>query len=125
MNDIKQRLLFLKGKKTVKEFAESLDLPPSTVYYYLNGREPSLTFIMRVCNKLGVSVEWLISGEGEIFKEEEGVDEVLNQIIEYLKENWNKWSKKKKHWFEVTFRQFFPDFDEWLRAQKMDQESGD
>lgn len=113
MKDIRSRLLILKGSRSIKDFADLLDLPTSTVYYYMNGRMPSLSFIMRVCNKLNVREEWLIKGEGPIFREETG-GEMLNHILEYLKENWDRWSEKKRHWFEVNFRQTFPDFEEWL-----------
>lgn len=54
MKDIRLRLLILKGSRSVKDFAQLLDLPTSTVYYYMNGRTPSLSFITRVCNKLNV-----------------------------------------------------------------------
>lgn len=113
MKDIRSRLLILKGQRSIKDFANLLDLPTSTVYYYMNGRMPSLSFIMRVCNKLNVREEWLIKGDDPIFREETG-DYMLNHILEYLKENWDRWSEKKRHWFEIHFRQTFPEFEEWL-----------
>lgn len=113
MKDIRARLLILKGSRSIKDFASILDLPTSTVHYYMNGRPPSLSFIMRVCNRLNVREEWLISGNGPIFRGEES-DDLLNHILEYLKENWDKWGDKKRHWFELHFRQIFPEFEEWL-----------
>lgn len=119
MKDIRARLLLLKGSRSIKEFATLLDLPTSTVHYYLNGRMPSLSFIIRVCNRLNVREEWLINGSGPIFKEEIG-DDILNHILEYLKENWDKWNEKKRHWFEVHFRQILPEFEEWLLKRSRD-----
>lgn len=113
MKDIRARLLILKGSRSIKDFARVLDLPVSTVYYYMNGRSPSLSFIMRVCKRLNVREEWLITGNGPIFRDESEED-MLNHILEYLKENWDRWSEKKRHWFEEHFRQTFPEFEEWL-----------
>lgn len=113
MKDIRARLLILKGAISIKDFARLLDLPTSTVYYYMNGRPPSLSFIMRVCNKLNIREEWLINGNGPVFREKTE-DDMLNHILEYLKENWDKWTEKKRHWFELHFKQIFPEFEEWL-----------
>jgi transcriptional regulator with XRE-family HTH domain len=117
MNEVKTRLLMLKGSRSIKDFAGLLGLPTSTVYYYLNGRTPSLSFILRVCNRLNVREEWLINGNGPIFREGRG-DDIINHILEYLRENWDSWSEKKRHWFEVHFRKTFPEFDEWLIKRK-------
>lgn len=52
-----RRLNILKGNRSVKAFAEDLGLPVSTVYYYSNGREPSLSFLLRIANKMNVNEE--------------------------------------------------------------------
>lgn len=113
MKDIRVRLLLLKGSRSIKEFASLLDLPVSTVYYYMNGRIPSLSFVSRVCKRLNVREEWLLNGNGPIFREVTEKD-TLNYILEYLRENWDRWGEKKRHWFELHFRQIFPEFEEWL-----------
>ncbi len=68
---------------------------------------------MRICNRLNVREEWLLNGNGPIFRER-AEDDILIHILEYIKENWNRWGEKKRNWFEEHFRQTFPDFDEWL-----------
>ncbi len=113
-----ERLLILKGDRSLKEFAALLDIPPSTLYYYLNGREPSLSSLRRVCEKLNVSEEWLLTGNGPLLKnKEDKLPEVIELIVKFLKENWQKWSIKKRHWFEVQFKNLFPEFNEWLKKQ--------
>ncbi len=115
LESLKKRLLLLKGNRSIKEFAESLGLPVSTVYYYLNGREPALSFLLRVANRMNVSEEWLLTGRGNIFKEKKDEAIEIEQVLEFLKRNWEKWSVKKRHWFEVHFKQLLPEFEIWLK----------
>ncbi len=117
MEDLRQRLLILKGSRSIKDFANVLDLPISTVYYYLNGREPPVSFIKRVSDRLGVREEWLLTGKEPIFKNEEYHEEPLNEIVEFLKQRWRHWPEKKRNWFEIQFRRLLPEFEEWLRGR--------
>jgi len=112
---IKQRLEILKGNRSLKEFSEILEVPYSTLHYYFNGREPSLSFLLKVCIKLNVNEEWLILGKGNIYKEEPNDDGLtLEHIIEFIKYKWKKFGKKEKHWFEVELKRMFPDLEVFL-----------
>ncbi len=117
---IRQRILLLKGNKSVKEFAEYLGLPLSTVYYYLNGREPSLSFLLRIAERFNVREEWLLTGKEPIFKEDRGEPFMIEDVIEFLKKHWESWSLKKRHCFETHFKQLFPEFEIWLNERLMD-----
>lgn len=122
IKDIKRRLLFLKGQSTLKEFAEKLDLPTSTVYYYLNGgREPSLSFLLKVSEKLNVREEWLLTGTGKIFKDTEEKTLTIDQIIEFLRKNWDQWSQEKRKCFESHLLQIFPEFETWLKSDCLER----
>ncbi|MFN3740568.1 MAG: helix-turn-helix domain-containing protein [Thermodesulfovibrionales bacterium] len=114
-----RRLNILKGNRSVKAFAEDLGLPVSTVYYYFNGREPSLSFLLRIANKMNVSEEWLLTGKGKIFKDKDGEVFDIEDILEFLKKNWYKWSEKKRQWFKINFEELFPEFKLWLKKELM------
>lgn len=52
---------------SVKSFAESLGMQPSNLQKYLSGkREPGAIVLARIA-ELGCNIHWLISGEGEMF----------------------------------------------------------
>lgn len=114
-----RRLNIIKGDRSIKAFAEDVGLPVSTVYYYFNGREPSLRFLLRVANKMNVNEEWLLTGKGKIFKDKDNEDFDIEDILEFLKSNWYKWPERKKHWFKINFKQLFTDFELWLKNREL------
>ncbi|WP_333654959.1 helix-turn-helix domain-containing protein [Dissulfurispira sp.] len=66
--DYKTRIKIIKGSRTIKELANILGIPATTLHTYLNGREPSVSFVNRVNEKLNVNPDWLITGRVPIFK---------------------------------------------------------
>lgn len=66
--------------KTQKELAKWLDYSQPMINYWLNGEKlPSMDTAIKIANKFGVCVEWLITGKGEK-RPGEGVD--LNRVID-------------------------------------------
>lgn len=72
-------------------FAKRLGIPQSTVHNYTKkGREPHSLFLKLIHEKLGVNINWVLTGEGEMFiKGQEGVDapldsSLLKSAIEYV-----------------------------------------
>ncbi len=117
MHDFKHRLNLLKGDRTIKEFSKMLDIPVSTLHYYLNGREPSLSFLIRVCSKLNVNEEWLLNGRGPIYrteKEHDILEDLCELFSKFLAEKWKVWDTKEKIFFEFLVKRLFPDFERWL-----------
>ena len=54
----------LKGDMTRAEFAEKLDMNGATVYQYISGRRfPSPTALVKMAEKCGVTVDWLLGKE--------------------------------------------------------------
>ncbi|WP_375624498.1 helix-turn-helix domain-containing protein [Bartonella sp. TT119HLJHH] len=53
-----------------KQFAEHLAAPESTMCNYETGlREPPVSMLVIYKNVCGISVEWLVTGEGEMFSD--------------------------------------------------------
>lgn len=52
----------------LKTFAEQADIPYRTLQnYILSGREPSAEALMKLHTRLGINLNWLVSGNGEMF----------------------------------------------------------
>lgn len=62
---VAERLWALKGAAGVRAFAERVGVAPSLVSSYLNGgRLPTAERLQRIAERTGVSLDWLLLGEG-------------------------------------------------------------
>lgn len=65
MDTIGNRLKQVRGKLSGEQFAAQFGLNAQTIYRYERGtRKPGTKFLQMVANKTGVSLEWLIAGDG-------------------------------------------------------------
>ena len=62
---IQNRLVALRGEKTLAEFAGELNSTPQNVYRYETGRMPSGDFLRALADK-AINVNWLLTGEGPV-----------------------------------------------------------
>lgn len=61
-----KRVMEAKGFN-LKTFAEQADIPYRTLQnYILSGREPSAEALMKLHTRLGINLNWLVSGNGEM-----------------------------------------------------------
>ncbi len=67
MSAFGDRLESLRNGMTQKEFAASLQTPINTYTNWVRGiREPSMSAIINLCTRLGVSSDWLLGiGDGQ------------------------------------------------------------
>jgi transcriptional regulator with XRE-family HTH domain len=66
MNNFSQRLRSLRGKRSQKEFAEFLGFNSQQTYAnYERGRIPKPETLQMIAQQTGVTVDWLLNGEGE------------------------------------------------------------
>lgn len=49
---------------TAEQIAEKLDLPPSTVRQYFDGRLPATEILAKIADQTGVSLSWLLTNKG-------------------------------------------------------------
>ena len=66
-----ERLRLLKQGYTEKSFSAKIGLNQSTFRRYLDGSDPSRKFLISIARGTGVSIEWLVTGEGPIRPGEE------------------------------------------------------
>jgi phage repressor protein C with HTH and peptisase S24 domain len=71
MNTIHQRLRWLIGDESIYHFAVRCGLPDSTLRKYLRGSQPTADRLALIGRCTGVSVDWLVTGEGEAYPSEQ------------------------------------------------------
>ena len=52
------------GEMTYRQLGDLTDTHPETVRRYMQGAPPSAAFLTNLCQALGISGEWLLSGHG-------------------------------------------------------------
>ena len=65
-NVFSDRLKIVQGQRSQREFAKALNISPSTLWEYMQGRIPPVDVIARICECEGLSEKWLLSGKGEM-----------------------------------------------------------
>ena len=58
------RLSLAVGETSYRQLGEMTDTHPETVRRYMQGQAPSAAFMTNLCRNLGISGEWLLSGQG-------------------------------------------------------------
>ncbi len=71
LQSLPQRILELKGNQTTASFSRFLGVGISTLHNYEKGRTPPLEFLLLLAQKTGVSLQWLLTGEGARYREEQ------------------------------------------------------
>lgn len=54
----------LKDYSSARKMAEALNTSPTTLNEYLKGRIPPSDFVVRICEQLNISFEWILTGKG-------------------------------------------------------------
>ncbi|PJG84131.1 MULTISPECIES: helix-turn-helix domain-containing protein [Pasteurellaceae] len=102
---ISERLKLVCESKNwkIKEFAKLTGLPYRTMQGYVGGeREPNAEGMAAIA-KAGVNLNWLVSGEGEMFKEIEQQANFNQTEIELLN-NYRAMSNELQKAVEVSFK---------------------
>lgn len=87
----------------IKAFAELLDMPYRTLQnYLLNERDPSAEVLIKISDVLNVDLNWLMSGEGEMFRGSMNESE-LNEKEKQLISHYRKMSIDTQRAFSVAF----------------------
>ncbi len=61
---LKDRLNRAGGQYSYRELGRLTGVHPETIRRYMQGHAPSAVFLSRLCDALGVSGEWLLTGRG-------------------------------------------------------------
>ena len=123
--NIEQRLreIILLKNNSLKEFSEKADIPYITLQQYLAGnRKPGMDALIKIGIQLNISIDWLLTGEGEMYRKKtiETVEnvETSEKTIEWLNQWWENADEKHRHWLEVHMKYYFPDYAAWLAEKE-------
>lgn len=89
---MKERIVKLRKALglTQKQFADGIGVKRGTVSNYEVGRNiPTETVQKMICRVYGVRREWLDTGIGEMFKERNRLEQIMELSEEYLKDESN------------------------------------
>lgn len=62
------RYIFEKSGQTQQEFAESLGIGQPHLSGLMSNRKPSKRLLIMLSEKTGANIDWLLTGEGEIYR---------------------------------------------------------
>ncbi len=101
---------------TQREFADKLNLTPAFINNVLNqGKSFSQETIIKISFKFRVNINWLLSGEGDMFIP--SAEEIHKQVDEFRE----LWGKLRKREGMMEFVRVVADSteDEWKRIREM------
>lgn len=88
----------------IKAFAELLDVPYRTLQnYLLNERDPSAEVLIKVSNVLNVDLNWLMRGDGEMFRSSANASELSEKEKQLIK-HYRKMSNDTQIVFDMIFK---------------------
>ncbi len=104
MDTIGERLRFLRKRLGLsqKEMAQKLGISRVALARYENNkRYPDTAILAKIAQILGVSLDWLVTGKGEMFTSER--DELLNELV-------NELERVRRDYGEDWYQDFVKDF---------------
>lgn len=86
------RLVFLRGNMTQKEFAKKVGINPNTLRNYETGRVlPNQALLATLCYYLNVDPEWILLGRGKPFRDgTKDMDEANKILLSYSDKHYER-----------------------------------
>lgn len=110
---------FANGNKA--NFAKTSDIPKTTFYGYLDGRNPKIEHLLKIREKYHVSLDWLLSGEGSRDINEQSSHPTLTSSVLLEVDAWLSelviGEPGRKEWFRICLEDSFPMFKEWRKKR--------
>lgn len=134
---MKDRIREIRAGENQASFAAKLDVHVNTVRRWEAGtRLPSSDDLTRIRKKCGISIDWLLTGEGakhlsEIDSSRHGQAEVVcieNGFMEAFKAWMAELIGKDpayRGWFKIQLMKCFPEFEEWSEKKQRGESSED
>lgn len=111
--------------KNVVQLADFLEISQSAISQKKKEKNFPIEWVYRISKEFNLSLDWLTEGKrnllgSETIRPERG-DTLLDEIEEWINREKIK-EPKFVDWFEVEFKQKFPQFAEWKRKADSERE---
>jgi transcriptional regulator with XRE-family HTH domain len=120
-----ERLKYLIKNKGLKitEFSKKTGINYRTLQGYISGEmKPGYDALTKIYEVFNISIDWLISGEGEIYREEQPKEKITTfkskLFLNWLDKWWENADEKHRNWLEIQLKRCFPEYTEWLSQQE-------
>lgn len=91
MDNLPQRLSLIRGKRTQTEFADFLGVNQNYISRYEKGKvKPSFEFLKSIAEKESININWLLTGKGEMFSDDDKSKSDMAREIAELKRDKQK-----------------------------------
>jgi len=129
MTEFKDRLekLFRELNLSQVSASKKTGVGRSSLSEYLAGKkEPTISIVEKIATATGVNLNWLLLGEGEMFRGESIQqksripieDMPKEKIKEWLDAFWTMADIATRNWLEVEIKRRFPEYSDWLQKYK-------
>ncbi len=109
-------------KGNARKFAGLVGVKVPTFHTYMKGRVPNSETLHDMCKKFDVNINWLLTGEGPRYINEEIKDERVAPKSILLLEKWLKEfsedDPRNEIWFERELERKIPEFKEWVKKKE-------
>ncbi|NJK63114.1 MAG: helix-turn-helix transcriptional regulator [Synechococcaceae cyanobacterium SM2_3_1] len=78
---LRYRLRQIIGNSTILHFAKRIGVPDSTMRKYLNGHQPTADRLVTIAEATGISLQWLLTGEGPQYLDSEEEEEKDPEMV--------------------------------------------
>ena len=112
------KLIISTSNINIKTFSELTGIPYRSLQNYLSGdRTIGVDALNKIHVQLNVNLNWLITGEGEMYTEKMPKEPPIEWLTEWLENT----DEKNRNWLEIQMKRCFPEFEQWekLKHQKM------
>ena len=94
--------------------------------YLLGKKEPTISIVTKIAIALGISLDWLLLGEGKKFRDgninpdrQIPIEDIpKEQIKEWLDSLWQSADKDTRIWLEIEIKRRFTEYSDWLQKHK-------
>lgn len=113
--EIWERIKEATELKTLTNLAKLIEITQQSVSERKKKNEFPIEWAYKISRKYEISIEWILTGEGNKNKNE-GIDEYIAEINRWF-EKIKKENPENEDWFKVQFKRSFPEFKEWEEQQ--------
>lgn len=105
------------------DLSKMINISRPALSEYIRGKKiPSITVVIKIALATGISLNWLLLGEGEMLlsKEQKNLfispnDQPKEKIKRWIDYFWENATSEERIWFKIEMKKRFPELAEWQK----------